>query len=122
MSNSIVAEKAYIFATHIVWLYRALKNRKVERELLSQMLRSGTSISANLSEALYGNSSSDFLYRVRIALRECSETQMWLRLLHDVNSLPDNEYQPIQNECAELLKILSSIALTVQEQLSPKKH
>ena len=121
MSESIVAEKSFRFAVRIVRLSRELRRRHVERELLSQLIRSGTSVSANLSEALYGNSTNDFLYRLRIALRECAETQMWLRLLHETEGLMDNEYDSMRNDCSELLKMLSSIALTVQEQVAPNK-
>ncbi len=115
--SSVVSEKSFHFAVRIVRLCRVLKKRHVERELLSQLLRSGTSVAANLAEAVYGTSTHDFLYRIRVALKECSETHTWLRLLHETEGLHDAEYDSIQNDCSELIKILSSISLTVQEQL-----
>ena len=113
--SSIVAEKSYHFAVRIVRMTRALKKRHVERELLSQLLRSGTSVAANLHEAVYGNSRGDFLYRIRIALKECAETHMWLRLLHDLEDVNDKEYQSICEECEELLKMMTAISVTMQK-------
>ncbi len=71
MSESLVAKKSYAFAVRIVKLYRVLRQRGVERELLSQLLRAGTSIAANLSESQYAQSSADFVAKVRISLKEC---------------------------------------------------
>ncbi len=68
-----------------------------------------------MAEAQYGMSGEDFSYRVRVALRECSETQMWLRLLHETDSLDDKEHESIQNDCVELLKILTSISVTMEK-------
>ncbi len=115
MKESIVSEKSFRFAVRVVKLCRVLKKRHIERELLSQLIRSGTSVAANLSEAVYGGSTSDFLYRIRVALRECSETQMWLRLLHETDGLQDKEYDSIHQDCVELLKMLTAISVTMQK-------
>ncbi len=114
MSRSIVAEKSFLFAHRILNLSRELRKRRVERELCSQLLRSGTSIAANLTEAQYGHSSDEFAYRVRISLRECAETEMWLRLLHVAGNLRDKEFESIHDDCVELLKMLTSISVTLQ--------
>lgn len=74
MAESLVSAKSFSFAVRIIHLCRHLKKQDVERELLSQLIRSGTSIAANLSEAVYGSSRKDFFSKVRIALKECSET------------------------------------------------
>ncbi len=115
MSESIASKKSYAFAVRIVKLYRALHKRGVERELLSQLLRSGTSIAANLAEALYAHGAADYVAKVRIALKECSETHMWLRLLHDTGSLTDTEFTSIGTDCSELRKMLSAMILSLTE-------
>ncbi len=115
MSESIAATKSYAFAVRIVKLYRVLLKRGAERALMEQLLRSGTSITANLSEALYAHGTADFIAKVRIALKECSETKTWLCLLHDTGSMTDAEFNSIEPECTELLKMLSATIRTIQE-------
>ncbi len=115
--SSVVHEKSFRFAVRIVRLCRVLKKRRVERELVSQLIRSGTGIAANLSEAVYGNSTGDFLYRVRVSLRECSETHMWLRLLYETESIQDKEFESINEDCVELIKLLTSISVTTQNKM-----
>ncbi len=115
MSSNIVLDKSAHFAERIVRMCRILEKRGAEKELTRQVLRSGSSIIANLSEAQYANSKDDFAYRVRIALRECSETSTWLRLLHATQKLRSNEYKSIQGDCTELLKIMTAISNTVQK-------
>lgn len=114
MAESIVSTKSFSFAVRIIQLCRHLGKRHVERELLSQLIRSGTSITANLSEAVYGNSKKDFFSKARIALKECAETHTWLKLLHAVGSLTDAEYDSINQDCMEILKMLISINKTGQ--------
>lgn len=115
MAESLVSAKSFSFAVRIVKLCRHLKALGVERELLSQLIRSGTSITANLSEATYGHSKKDFYSKTRIALKECAETHTWLRLLHATDSLADHEYQSINADCEEILKILVAINKTAQQ-------
>lgn len=74
-----------------------------------------TSITANLSEAAYGHSKKDFYAKTRIALKECAETHTWLRLLHATDSLADHEYQSINTDCEEILKILIAISKTAPQ-------
>lgn len=92
-----------------------MRQQNVERELLSQLIRSGTSIAANLSEAVYGSSRKDFFSKARIALKECSETHTWLKLLHATGSLTEPEYDSINGDCTEILKMLISINKTAQQ-------
>ncbi len=107
MAESLVSAKSFSFAVRIIQLCRHLRQQNVERELLSQLIRSGTSIAANLSEAVYGSSRKDFFSKARIALKECSETHTWLKLLHATGSLTEPEYDSINGDCTEILKCLS---------------
>lgn len=116
MAESVVYNKSFAFAVRIIQLCRYLRSHHVENELLSQLIRSGTSITANLSEAGYGHSRKDFFSKVRIALKECAETLTWLRLLHATSNLTDTEFQSIESDCSELMKILAAICKTAQKQ------
>jgi len=80
-----------------------------------QLLRCGTSIGANLSEALYGVSRNDFIAKVFIALKETAETEYWLELLNKTGYLSDAEYNSINDDCKELIKLLTSIAKTSRD-------
>ena len=80
-----------------------------------QLLRSGTSIGANLSEAMYGVSRNDFIAKVFISLKETAETEYWLELLNKTDYLSDVEYNSIMNDCKELIKLLTSMAKTSRE-------
>ncbi len=117
MTESLVSVKSFDFAVRIIQLCRHLKKRDVERELLSQLIRSGTSVAANLSEAVYGFSKKDFFFKIRIALKECSETHTWLRLLHATRSMTDLEFDSINKDCTEILKMLISINKTAQKEI-----
>ena len=95
-------DKSKEFAIRIVKLYKYLRDDKHEFILSKQLLRSGTSIGANLSEALYGVSRSDFLAKVFISLKECAETRYWLELLYKTDYLTDIEFTSIDNDCTVL--------------------
>ena len=112
MENSVAYEKSKRFAIRIVRLYRHLVERD-EYVLAKQLLRSGTSIGANLAESVRAISRNDFLAKVYIALKECSETEYWLDLLHDTGSLTDAEYASIHTDCLDLLHILSATTKTM---------
>ena len=100
-ANSIAREKSLAFAVRIVHLYRYLCSEQNEFVLSKQILRSGTSIGANLTEAIYGSSR-----KLRISLRECAETLYWLELLHTCNYLPGALYRSLFQDCEELRRIL----------------
>ena len=97
------------FSIRIVKLYSYLKDEKKEYVLSKQMLRSGTSIGANLSEAQCAISKKDFLAKVYISLKESSETLYWITLLHKTNYLTEEEFNSIYKDCEELKKLLMSI-------------
>lgn len=105
----MVSEKAFVFAVRIVKLCRHLQNVKHEYVLSKQLLRSGTSIGANISEAQQGQSRADFVSKMSIALKEAAETKYWLRLLQATDYLTEKEYLSMSGDCVELEKMLTSI-------------
>ncbi|MFI3244335.1 MAG: four helix bundle protein [Akkermansia sp.] len=114
MAN-VIKEKSFTFAIRIVKLYRYLCDDKKEFALSKQLLRSGTSIGANVVEAIEGVSRKDFQAKMYIALKECAETFYWLELLERTDYLSQSEYMSIANDCAELKRILSSITKSTKE-------
>lgn len=119
-SHSIARVKSKSFAIRIVKLYSYLCDTKKEFVLSKQLLRSGTSIGANMVEAACGFSRKDFLAKTYIAFKECAETIYWLELLHETGYLTDCEFNSIHSEAVELSKILSSITKTVKENPNPQ--
>lgn len=111
-----VAAKSRKFAVRIVRLYQYLCNEKKEFVLSKQVLRSGTSIGANIAEAECGISKKDFLAKMYIAFKETAETLYWLDLLYETDYLSEREYHSLKSECDELRKMLSSITKTITEQ------
>jgi four helix bundle protein len=109
--ENIVVEKSYAFALRIVKLYKYLVENKHEWVLTKQVLRSGTSIGANVEEAIGAQSRKDFVSKVNIAYKECRETNYWLRLLKDSNYLEVSHYKSISEDCRELQRILAAIVL-----------
>ena len=112
---SIVGEKSRSFAVRIVKLYKYLCTEQKEFVMSKQLLRSGTSIGANLAEAEYAISRADFLAKAHIALKETSETLYWLDLLHETDYLADNQFSSIHQDAYEIKKLLSSITKTIRE-------
>jgi four helix bundle protein len=110
--------KSKKFAVRIVNLYKMLVDEKKEYVLSRQMLRSGTSIGANLAEADYGISKKDFLAKVYIALKECSETLYWLELLFETTYINEKEFTSINADALELLKMLTATAKTTTKSLT----
>ena len=113
--NSIVKEKSYAFAIRIVKVYQYLTIRKKEFVISKQVVRSGTSIGANVHEALQGQSKKDFTAKMSIALKEASETEYWLNLLRDTGYLSEHEHKSIVNDCMEIGRMLTSIVKTSRE-------
>lgn len=117
-ASNPVKEKSKAFAIRIINLYKHLCKSKNEYVLSKQLLRSGTSIGANVTEALCGISKKDFLAKMYIAFKECVETQYWLELLSETDFLSASEFESISNDCEELRKILSSITKSTGESLN----
>ena len=114
MKDSIIKDKSFDFAVRIINLSKYLKNKK-EFVLSKQILRSGTSIGANVREAINAESKPDFIHKLSIAQKECDETLYWLELLFKSEILSKIEFDSISNKCIELLKIIKSIILTSKE-------
>ena len=104
--ESIIEQKSFRFAIRIVNLCRHVRSTKKEYTLSGQLLRSGTSIGANITEAQQAQSKADFVSKLSIALKEASETKYWIRLLHATEYLSAQEYQSICADCTEIDKIL----------------
>ncbi len=109
MAESIVREKSFEFAKRTINLYKYLSDDKKEYVLSKQLLRSGTSIGANIVEAQYGISKKEFTAKMYIALKECAETIYWIELIYHSDYISEKEYNSIKTDCDELRKILSSI-------------
>ncbi|TYQ25483.1 four helix bundle protein [Pseudanabaena sp. UWO310] len=107
--ENVVQQKSYAFAVRIVKLYQYLISTKKEYVLSKQILRSGTSIGANVEEAIGGQSKADFIHKLSIAYKEARETSYWLRLLKDTDYLTEKEFQSIHPDVEELCRIIGSI-------------
>lgn len=114
-SESIIAGKAYVFALEIVKIYKCLCNDRKEYVLSKQLLRSGTSVGANINEAISGQSKRDFIHKLGIAVKEARETSYWLSLLKDSGYITNDEFSILNSSCDEIVRILNSIILTVKE-------
>ena len=115
MDKNVAKEKSEAFAVRIVKLYKFLTETKKENILSKQILRSGTSIGANLAESEYAISADDFTSKVYIALKECAETEYWLTLLKNTEYITQEQYNSIYADCEELRKLLSSTTKTMKE-------
>lgn len=118
--DSIVESKSFDFAIKIIQTYKYLCADKKEYVMSKQLLRSGTSIGANICEAQQGQSKRDFLMKMNISLKEASETKYWLRLLTATGYLPEDIYKPIVNNCVELEKMLTKTVKTTSAKVSEK--
>ena len=112
--ENILAVKSFHFAVRIVKLCRLLNENKREYTLTKQLLRSGTSIGANVTEAQQAQSRADFISKLSIALKEAAETNYWLRLLHATDYLSAAEYESITADCKELERILTAAVKTAK--------
>ncbi|MBQ8064387.1 MAG: four helix bundle protein [Prevotella sp.] len=109
MKKNVVEDKSFEFAVRIVKLYKYLTAEKQEYIMSKQLLRSGTSVGANVSEAQQAQSPMDFLSKMNIALKESYESDYWLRLLYRTEYLKKEEYNSIITDCRAISKLLVSI-------------
>jgi four helix bundle protein len=121
MGKSIVKQKSYEFALQIIKVCAKLRSDK-NYEMSSQLLRSGTSIGANVEEALAGQSRKDFFAKMSIASKEARETNYWLRLIKDTELFDKQQLQKLISESEELVKILTSIVKTGAETQETTKN
>lgn len=113
--DNIIVKKSYSFALGIIGLYKTLVENKKEFVLSKQMLRSGTSIGANINEAVTSESKKDFIHKLSIAVKEVRETGYWLNLLKDSEYITEENFNQLNKDCEELARILNSIILTTKE-------
>ena len=114
-TDSIVKQKSMDFAKRIVQLYKYLGNEHHEYIMSKQILRSGTSIGANVAEAIYGSSRKDFVAKLQIAQKEAAETLFWLELLNSSDYIPDKLYLSLSDGCKEILAILAATIKSCSE-------
>ena len=121
MSEGAAKVKSKAFAVRIIRLYQYLKDEEKEFVLSKQLLRSGTSIGANIAESECAISKRDFLSKIYIALKECMETKYWLELLYETEYLTKQEFQSLNSDCEELRRILSSTTKTMNSTLNSSR-
>ncbi len=112
--KNVVREKSYKFALRIIKLCKYLKVEKKEFVLSNQIIKSGTSIGANIEEAIGGHTKKDFLNKLTIAYKEARETDYWIRLLNDSGFISNTQFTSLINDCEEILKLLGSIQKTLK--------
>ncbi len=120
--KNVVQEKSFAFALQIVKLSRRLRLDRRELILSGQLIRSGTSIGANIEEAIAAQSKRDFLAKMSIAMKEARETLYWLRIIHESGLANSPEVTTLLQECRELTNLLSSITLTTRQNLQANKR
>lgn len=106
MADSVLRDKAKEFAKQIILLCREIKTNQRESVLTNQLLRSGTSIGANLHEAQYAQSPKDFISKLEIAQKECYETEYWLELLSETGYIANEQYKSLQNTSGSIRRML----------------
>ena len=115
MAQSVLADKSIAFAIRVVKCVKYLQNEQKELIMSKQILRSGTSIGANIHEALYAQSKADFSSKLSIALKESSETSYWLTLLVKTDYLPKNMYDSLKSDVDELIRMIIASLKTVKD-------
>ena len=108
MADSVLRDKAKAFAKMVVFLCRDMKANHKESVLINQLLRSATSIGANLHEAQYAQGTKDFVSKLEISQKECYETEYWLELLFETNCMAEEDYKKLQSDCGAIRRMLIS--------------
>ena len=107
--ENIIQKKSFAFAVRIVKLYQHMSQKEKEYVLSKQLLRSGTSIGANVEESIGGSSKKDFKAKLKISYKEARETMYWLKLLKETNYINETEFKSISEDCDEILRLLFTI-------------
>ena len=116
MKNNLIQNKSFEFSVEIIKLYKKLVNKEKEYVLSKQVLRSGTSIGANIEEGIGGQSKRDFIAKFQISLKEARETHYWLRLIVAGEYMSNNEISKLMIECKQIINILTAILITAKKQ------
>ncbi len=117
MKENILVEKSFQFAKDIISIYKVLIENKKEYIMSKQLLRSGTSIGASIRESQFGQSKPDFINKLSISLKEASETEYWLLLLHDASYIQTGIFEKLQRECKSLMNLLAASIITAKANL-----
>ncbi len=112
MKDNVIRDKSFAFAIRIVNLYKYLNETKKEYVLSKQLLRSGTSIGANIEEAIGGQSKNDFISKMSISYKEARETYYWLKILKETDYINEAQFTSMEDNLKEILKIITSIQKT----------
>lgn len=120
MKESILKNKSKVFALRIIRMYKYLCDDKNEYVLSKQVLRSGTSIGANIAEAFYAQSEADFIAKLYISRKEAGETIYWLELLQEASYLNSDIASSLLEDCEELMKLLTSSIKTMKNKVKSK--
>ena len=115
MKENLLIDKSVDFAARIIKLCKYLEKKQKEHIISKQIIRSGTSIGANINEAQYGNSKADFISKLHISLKETAETEYWLRLLFKSGYIDEKIFKSLLNDCLELKKLLISSINTAKK-------
>ena len=118
--ESIGLKKSEDFGEKIIKLFDFLKEKKAPYPIIEQIIKSGTSIGANLNEANCAISDKDFQAKVYISLKECNETKYWLRLLNRTNYIPNEMFKGLYEDAEEIFRILSATTYTLRKRLNKK--
>lgn len=114
MQESILRLKSKEFAKQVILACREMRGKRIEAALTNQLLRSGTSVGANIYEAQFAQSAKVFIYKLEIALKECNESDYWLELLNDTGSINHEKYSELHAKCNELRRLLISSITTLK--------
>ncbi len=117
MKENVLLDLSKEFAKEIIFLCREIKVRKTEYTVTNQLLRSGTSIGANIHEAQYAQSKNDFVSKFEIALKECYESEYWLELLFETDSIDEQKYAKMKNDCGKIRRLLIASCKTIKENI-----
>ena len=118
MAENPLIQLSKAFAVDTIALCDAMKKRGKASAIVNQLLRSGTSVGANIHEANYASSRADFINKFQIALKECYETDYWLDVFHQANMIPDEEYTTMFSKCSKIRKMLISSITTAKKNLA----
>jgi four helix bundle protein len=121
MKESILKQKSFKFAVRIVNLYKHLYDKKREFVLSKQVLRSGTSVGAMVREAEHSESKADFVHKMAIAQKEINETLYWLELLSETEYITTTEFESINTDAVEIIKMLTSSIKTAKQSLTTNR-
>lgn len=117
MSDNQLVSLSRSFAIESIYLYHSLKKRGETFALINQLLKSATSIGANIHEANYAASKPDFINKLQIAMKECYETDYWLGIFHESGIITPEEYKPLYDKCSKIRLLLTSSITTAKDNL-----